>query len=350
MNKARRLAQGDTVAMVNPAGMPPERFRRYIPLMERYLKEEGFLVKQYLVDERADSTSLAEVFTEAWCDSDVKAVFPICGGPRIFEVIKNLKPRVFTIKPTLFCGSSALSALSVWLSLEAQIVTFFGPHLSFIHPYSSQRENEFTVQSFWSMVMWKKGRTKRISSVHERQHFFSVHDQSQDGAKISNIYHRPDLIRDEKRRDTTFFSLTQECVEGKMCCITLDALVEMKRQEILPDLSGTILFTETVDCTLDQTKKIFWELSETHTLGGIKALFLTALTERTDRQIRLFPELRDREKIRVLCQNIADILQIPVLFGFPLGHCFYKITLPQGIPCVVDPNEGSLFLLERPVL
>ncbi len=187
MNKAKRLVIGDTVALVNPAGMPPERFRKYIPLMGKYLEEEGFVVKTYLVDDGARAESLADGFTEAWLDPDVRAVFPICGSNLVFDVIDHLDADQLVRKPVIFCGSSVLSSMSLLLSTQAQVVTFFGPHLPFIHTYAPQREAEFSIQSFWDMVMWKKGRTKRISAVHERHHFFSVRDPEMDGVKITNI-------------------------------------------------------------------------------------------------------------------------------------------------------------------
>jgi muramoyltetrapeptide carboxypeptidase LdcA involved in peptidoglycan recycling len=350
MNKAQRLSLGDTVALVNPAGMPPVRFMRYIPLMEKYLCEEGFVVKKYLAENTSNPEQLASMFMGAWTDPVVQAVFPICGNPIIFEVLKYLKAKRMEQKPIIFCGSSVLSALSVWLFQNARIVTFFGPHLPFIHTYAPQRENEFSVQSFWSMVMWKKGRTKRISSTHELQHFFSVRDQSHVPVKLSNIYRRSDLIKDERRRDATFISPTQEIVRGNTFCITLGALLEMKRLGMLLDISGSIVFTETMDWDLERVKGAFMELSNSTVFHGVNAVFITALTERTDRQEKQFPELQDSEKIEALCQSISSIIQMPIFYGFPLGHGSYKMTMPQGIPCTIDPDDGSVSLQECPVI
>jgi len=66
MQKPARLALGDTVALVNPAGMPPERFRHYIPLMEEYVQKEGFQTKMCLAQDGSSDQELAEVFTSAW--------------------------------------------------------------------------------------------------------------------------------------------------------------------------------------------------------------------------------------------------------------------------------------------
>src|SRR3989344_2308068 len=293
MNRAKRLAKGDTVALVNPAGMPPERFRKFIPLMERYLVEEGFVVRNYLADEGADAQNLAQKFTEAWLDQAVRAVFPICGSEQIFEMMQYLDPHKLARKTVVFCGSSVLSSLSLWLNAKANIVTFFGPHLPFIHTYAPQRENEFSVQSFWNMVTWKKGRTKRIQSVHEKHHFFSVKDPLAKGVRISNIYLQPDLISDERRKDAKFYTLLNTPITGTTYCITLGAMLTLTRLKQLPSPNGTIVFTETMDWTLTQVKEAFSEIVQTRAFEGVRAVFLTALTERTDRKERLYPELRD---------------------------------------------------------
>ncbi len=349
MNKAKRLTVGDTVALVNPAGMPPERFRKFIPLMERYLREEGFIVKTYLADENADVGSLAQHFTKAWLDPDVRAVFPICGGDRIFEVMQHLNPSELEAKPVVFCGSSVLSALSLWLSAHAQLVTFFGPHLPFIHTCAPQREAEFSVQSFWSMVMWRKGRIKRIPSVHEKHHFFSVKDPAAVGVKITNIYFQPDLIIEKRRRDAKFYTSISAPVGGTSYYLTLGAMLILCRGKVLPTSAGSIVFTETVDWTFRQVRDAFIELAQAHAFEGAKAVFLTALTERTDRKECLYPELRDEGKIKELCDFLSDLLSLPVLYGFPLGHGAYKLTMPQGIGCSVDPADGSISLVELPV-
>jgi len=350
MNRAKRLSVGDTIALVNPAGMPPERFRKFIPLMEQYLREEGFVVKTYLANEDANVETLAQNFMNAWLDPDTRAVFPVCGGDRVFEVTQHLNPRELEAKPIVFCGSSVLSTLSLWLMANTKLVSFFGPHLPFIHTYAPQREAEFSVQSFWSMVMWKKGRVKRIPSVHEKHHFLSVRDPDAVGVKISNIYFQPDLIIDERRRDAKFYTSLVVPVKGVTFCITLGALLALSRSKQLPAPAGAIVFTETMDWTFQQVRDAFVELEQARAFVGAKALFLTALTERTDRKERLYPELRDEIKIQELCKYLSDLLDLSVLYGFPMGHGAYKLTIPQGVECVVDPTDGSLSLLGPPVL
>lgn len=317
--------------------------------MKRYLVEEGFLVKDYLAPEDAPTKDLAEEFTKGWLDPDVRAVFPICGSEKIFEVIQYLDPLPLAGKPVIFCGSSILSALSLWLNTYADLVTFFGPHLPFIHSYAPQREPEFTVQSFWSMVLWRSGRTKRISSAHERYNFFSVRDTSLPRVTMRNIYLQNHLIKDAKKRDVSFFTNLEDSVEGATCCITLGAMLALRKMGSLEIRPGSIVFTETMDWSLEQVWDALNELTQAGVFTNAKALFLTALTERTDRRELQYPELRDPKRIQEFCKLISSLLGLPVLYGFPLGHTAYKLTVPQGVRCTVNPIDGSVTLSEPPV-
>lgn len=348
MQRAKRLTLGDTVALVNPAGMPPERFRKFLPLMENYLLEEGFKVKKYLAPADANSKELAKTFTAAWTDHDVRALFPICGSELIYDVISNLHSEDL-LRPIIFCGSSTLSALSLWIMQQTKTVTFFGPHLPFIHSRAPQRENEFTIQSFWDMLMWKKGRTKRITTVHERHHFFQV-DPDGETAFISNIYERPDLISDARRKDISFASNSSGMLIGKTTLVTLGVLTEMLARNLLVPLDGCILFTEIMEWHLDKIEQMLIKVLSHRLLSGIHGVYLTSFTERTDRNEKLFLELLDQPKIIALCEKLSALIGIPVIYGFPLGHCAYKLTLPQGIDTEVDLGHGSLVLLQKPLL
>lgn len=349
MLKPARLNSGDTVALVNPVGMPPERFRHYIPLMEEYLKAEGFKIKTYYAPENAGQQELAGVFISAWIDPEVKAVFPICGGFSIYEVVKHLDAEAMRSHPVLVVGSSLLSVLSIWITQRADMLTFFGPHIPFLHTRSPQRENEFTIQSFWDMVMWKIGRTKRIATVHERHHYFRVNSEA-DSVLVTNIYKRSDLITDPRRRDVSFVSAHKGKICGKTAFITLGSLLEMVRRDMLLPLEGCVLFTETMDWRFEEVRAALKEILSHPSLRGLRGVFITALTERTDRIEKLFEELNDQKQILDLCEYTSDLANTPAIYGFPLGHCAYKLTLPQLIECEVDLEEGTLLLKERPVL
>ncbi len=349
MLKPKHLSEGDTVALVNPAGMPPERFRHYLPCMQDYLQSEGFLTKTYYAAERASPEDLARTFEAAWSDERVMAVFPVCGSELIWEVLRHLDPEVLRRRSVILAGSSLLSALSAWISQQTEVVTFFGPHLPFLQKKSPQRENEFTVQSFWGMVMWKVGRKKRIATVHEQHHFFRV-ESHLESVLLTNIYQKSDLITDARRRDVQFVSLFQGKVSGKSLCVTLGALVEMVRRGMLRSLEGHILFTETMDWRFEQVEEAFKEILGDPSLRGLRGVFVTALTERTDRKVKLFSELKEKERLKKLCERISTLANAPTVYGFPLGHCAYKLTLPQGIGCEVDLEQGSVLLKERPVI
>jgi len=188
-----------------------------------------------------------------------------------------------------------------------------------------------------------------MASVHERHHFFRVEPQAET-ILVTNIYRRPDLIIDYRRRDVSFISPHTGKIFGKTACVTLGSLLEMVRQDVLLPLEGCILFTETMDCGFVEVKKAFSEVLAHRSLQGLRGIFITALTERTDRTIRLFDDLKDEKQIRDLCSHVSGRTNAPTAYGFPLGHCAYKLTIPQYIDCEVDLEEGTLLLKQKPVL
>ncbi len=348
MQRAKRLIPGDTVALVNPAGMPPERFRKCLSRMKDYILEEGVKVKQYLAPADAGPKELATTFTAAWTDHDVSALLPVCGSELIYDVIPHLRSKDL-LRPVIFCGSSTLSALSLWIMQQTETITFFGPHLPFIHLRAPQRENEFTIQSFWDMLMWKKGRTKRITTVHERHHFFQVNPDAEMSV-VSNIYERTDFISDYRRKDVSFASNFSGILHGRTTFVTLGVLTEMLTRNLLAPLDGCILFTEIMEWRLDKIEQVLTNVLLHPLLAGIHGVYLTSFTERTDRSEKLFLELLDRQKIVALCERLSTLIDAPVIYGFPIGHCAYKLTLPQGIDAEVDLGHGSLVLHKKPLL
>lgn len=166
---------------------------------------------------------------------------------------------------------------------------------------------------------------------------------------VTNIYGRSDLITDPRRRDVSFVSAHTGKISGKTACITLGSLLEMVRQDMLLPLEGCILFTETMDWRFEEVRAALGEIFAHPSLHGLHGVFITALTERTDRIEKLFRELKDQKQILDLCEYASSLANAPAIYGFPVGHCAYKLTLPQLTECEVDLEEGTLLLKERPV-
>ena len=81
-------------------------------------------------------------------------------------------------------------------------------------------------------------------------------------------------------------------------------------------------------------------------------IVFSSFSERTDHKDTQFPELRSQELILRFLRETSDFLggKKEIFYGFPVGHCAYKLTLPIGVRATFVGNEGELLLHESPYL
>jgi muramoyltetrapeptide carboxypeptidase len=128
------LQAGDRVAVVAPAGpAPPDLLARGVAVLESW----GLQVQTcFTVGERdarlpylaADDAARAEQLQRAWCDPGVAAVLCARGGYGTLRILDLLDwDAMAAAGPTLFVGSSDVTALHAVLGPRCGRVTLFGP-------------------------------------------------------------------------------------------------------------------------------------------------------------------------------------------------------------------------------
>lgn len=351
MQKPKVLRQGDTVALVNPAGMLPERFSRQLEYIKEYLEASGFMVKDHVVyQDWEKAQNRVKGLHRAFDDPDVKAIFPICGGKLIYDVVPKLDYERIGKNPKIFCGSSKVSSLTTMIAERSNLVSIFGPHLNFLNPKASKRENLFSVRSFWNMLLWD-WHGKSGLSRHEAAHFFSAPRQAGEEIRIKNIYRSPGNIKREEWRDNFYHALAaQATVSGSLLPASLEVLIEICRVGMVPNVSGKMLMLDALDTSLGQTFALLQDFGAFVDIQSANALIFTSICERTDRRARMFTQLGDRTHVVAFLERVADFVgrKLPVLFGFPLGHCAYKLTLPVGVEATIHTESGDIVLHEIP--
>jgi muramoyltetrapeptide carboxypeptidase LdcA involved in peptidoglycan recycling len=345
------LQIGDGVALVNPAGMLPERFKNQYGYVKAHLKELGFSVKDLVIqDDRENAQRRSEMLMTAFSDPQIKAILPLCGGARIYDILPLLDYDVLANNPKIICGSSELSALMVLIAEKAEMVTFFGPHLNFLNPKASKPENWFTLRSFWNMLQWDWHGRNGLNR-NEAYHFFAVPRVPTFPLKIRNIYRDPARITDYRYRDNFYCaSNTERNVTGKLLVGSLATLVKLCEDRLAPNVAGKIVVLDSLDMSLETVAKLFQSFSAHCNLSCAEAVVFSSLAERTDRSMFLYPELRDPDQIKDFLQKVSGLLggEISVFHGFPIGHCAYKLTLPIGITASIIAETGDLLLEESP--
>ena len=347
----RPLQLGDGIALVNPAGVLPERFKNQHRYVKAHLKELGFLVKDFVIESGwEDAQRRSEMLMAAFTDPQVRAILPLCGGAKIYDVLPLINYDVLASHPKIICGSSELSILVMTIAEKADMITFFGPHLNFLNPKASKLENRFTVRSFWNMLQWDWHGRNGLSR-NEAYHFFAVPREQISPVTIRNIYRDPTRIVNVRYRDNFYYTTNPEqSVIGKLLIGSLEALVRLCEEGLAPDITGKIVMLDSLDMSLATVAKLFQRFNVHCNLSRAEAIVFSSLTERTDRDSLLYPELRDQDQVKNFLREISELLggKPPLFHGFPVGHCAYKLTLPIGITASIIAETGDLLLMESP--
>jgi len=347
----RPLQSGDGVALVNPAGVLPERFKNQHGYVKAHLEELGFLVKDMVIESGWENAQRrSETLQEAFTDPQVKAILPLCGGARIYDILPLIDYAVLASHPKIICGSSELSALVVTIAEGAGIVTFFGPHLNFLNPKASKLENRFTVRSFWNMLQWDWHGRNGLSK-NEAYHFFASPRKPMLPVTIRNIYRDPTRITNDSYRDNFYHALgSGQNVTGKLLIGSLAVLVRLCEEGLHPDVTDKIVMLDSLDMSLETVAELLQRFNAYCDLSRATAVVFSSLAERTDRANLLYPELRDPNRVRDFLRKVSILIGggPPLFHGFPIGHCAYKLTLPIGITTSIVAGNGDLLLAESP--
>lgn len=351
MIKPNRLMVGDCVAIINPAGMLPNRFSKQLHYIKEYLESLGFSVKDCMeYDDWQNAQKRADKINQCFDDDSIRAIFPVCGGNLVYDILNKLDYDLIGKNPKIICGSSELSSLMNIITERSQLITFSAPHLNFINHKSSKRENLFTIRSFWNMFLWQWQGKKGLDN-HEAYNFFKAPKNEEAAIEMHNIYFRHDKIRKDKYKDNYFIALDKYGnITGLPLVISLESLIKLLNKGFTFNLRNKILMLDTLDKNFDDVVSLMKVLTNQIDFQIISTLCFTSITERTDRINKNFPELCRLDDIKYFLTRAEKIInkELPIIFGFPIGHCSYKLTVPIGIPISIDTETGNIILKEKP--
>lgn len=101
----------------------------------------------------------------------------------------------------------------------------------------------------------------------------------------------------------------------------------------MPDLSGFILLIEDVDEPPYKVDRMLTHLRRAGLLAGLAGVAVGQFTNCTDAW--------DVPVAAVLAERLGG-LGVPVLGGLPIGHGVGQVTVPVGVPAVLDADAGTL--------
>lgn len=344
--KPECLSMGDTIALVSPANNLSERFEKQEEYSIAYLEKLGYKVKNYINHKDVTNPVVrANTLLEAYADIDVKAILPICGGEKVYEIINLLDYSFISQHPKIICGYSFMASLLLAITEYANCNTFIGPHINFINDKSTNRELLYTVSAFWSVLSWADVEKTGLSN-YERA--FLPKRLSDRTLELSNVYRNSDKLK-QSRRDISYIALNNVSTkESIVVAQSLDGLVFMDKYDISLNFNNKLLLLDTLDNSFEDIKVKLKTLNTKYSFNNLSGIVFSSFNERSDKNTYQL-DLQNKTKIRNFLNDIYDLFGISNLYyGFPMGHCKYKLTVPIGIKAIFNSISGNLVYTESP--
>ncbi|GAA4535457.1 S66 peptidase family protein [Amycolatopsis samaneae] len=291
-----RLREGDTIALVAPAGpVPPDLLDAALPVLRGWgvRVEVGACVRAapgtpyYLSD--SDSARAAE-FTEAWLDPSVHCVLAARGGygtQRMLDLVDW--PALRAAGPKIFAGSSDVTALHRAVDVHLGLDSLFSPMPA----------------------------TTLFDEVAAEQ--------------LRRTLFEPEKTR--ILRSTGFETLVPGQATGRLCGGNLAVLAAgIGTPEHRP--ADGIAVLEDVTENVYRLDRLFTQLLRSGWFDGVSGVVLGS-----------WDDCGDPAKIRAMLVDRLGPLGVPVVGEFGFGHVPGSPTLPLGAEAELDAGLGTLTLL-----
>lgn len=291
------LKPGDTVAVIAPAGpVEPAEIRPGLDL----LAASGFEVVEgdHLYDQRdylagRDEHRLADLHA-ALRNRGVKAVICARGGYGIHRLLGRIDFGLFRRRPKILVGYSDITSLHLAVHRKTGLITFHGPLVKDLLK-NHQRNFRFLLDII------SKGRTPSLDLQKARV-------------------------------------LSPGRAEGSLVGGNLSMITHLLGTRFMPDLKGKIVFLEDTGEALYRIDRMLNHLRLSRRMKGISALMAGQ-----------FGDCGDAARIDDLLLEAVSGLDIPVVSGLPFGHGEANMTLPVGLPAVLNTRRRTLTLTEPAV-
>lgn len=312
--KPKRLAPGDTVGLVAPAG--PSSDDERVRYSGDLLRSLGFKVKegehvydrdQYLAG--ADEDRASDVNT-MFGDDDVDAVFTLRGGYGTQRMLPYLDYELIARNPKVIIGSSDITGILIAIYEKTGMVGFHGPA-------AGGNYSDYALSEFRKVLMEPANRTR----IGEAPPFEQ----------------RPGRV--EKTNRVT--RVNGGKAEGRLIGGNLTLVSTLMGTPYEPDFRDRIVFLEDVNeapYRIDRMLTQLWLAGKLQSAAGI-AFGKFTKTEDDGNTFSI------EEIIRRRCTPLG----IPVVSGLMIGHIADKTTVPIGIMARLDGDTGALELLEAAV-
>ncbi|HVR97859.1 MAG TPA: LD-carboxypeptidase [Thermoanaerobaculia bacterium] len=310
-----RLRPGDTVGLVNPAGVVWEPVN--VEIVIESLAALGFKAKRgpNLLARRGyfagtDEQRAADL-NAMFADPEVRAIHCVRGGWGSARILPRLDWQTIARNPKILLGYSDITALLLALHAKTGLVTFHGP-------VAAAQWNPFNV-----------GYMKRVLQEGEAVTFENLKEIDED-----------DLTVVENRVQT----LRPGTARGRLLGGNLTVLTSLIGSDYLPDWDGCILFIEDVEEAPYRIDRMLTQLRLAGILQKARAVIWGNCTD--CKPGAGFGSLTVTE---VLQDHLLP-LGVPAWAGAMIGHIDRQFTLPVGVEVEVEATAGTIRMAEPAVV
>ena len=314
--RPKRLAAGDTIALVSPASATFNSLD--LQIARESLEALGFKVRQgehmmerhgYLAG--ADKARADDINT-AFSDRSVDGIHAIRGGWGSARLLPYLDFDTIRRHPKVLIGYSDITALLLSIHAKTGLITFHGP-------IGLGRWDA------WSLDYYRRVLMGGEPVTYANKQGISGDRNSLVQVEFRTLTHTPGKAR------------------GRLLGGNLTVLTAILGSPYLPDWDGAILFCEDVGEDLYRVDRMFTQLKLAGVLSKIKGFVFGSCSECGPGEG--YASLTLEEIIR----DHVKPLGVPAWQGAMIGHAQPQWTLPVGAEVEIDASAGTIRLIDAAV-
>ncbi|MBN2059727.1 MAG: LD-carboxypeptidase [Deltaproteobacteria bacterium] len=288
--KPSRLKKGDKIGIVAPAGpVKNSELQASIKLImeygyQVYVSPNVYAQADYLAGD--DNARLSD-FHKMFEDQEIKAVLCARGGYGSLRLIDKISYDLVRRNPKILIGYSDITALLISIFQKTGLITFHGP-------------------------LAKELAGKKKIFVDSLFRTISTTD--------------PITLRFAEGK-----SYRKGIAEGVLIGGNLTLICGLLGTPFFPPLEKVILFIEEKGEDVYRLDRMFTQLRLSGRLRGLSAMIFGG-----------FEDCGHKPAVEKLLMDITSDFGFPVCSKFPAGHGDENITLPIGLPALLDTGEMTL--------
>ena len=313
IKRPRRLAEGQTVAIVAPASVTYESLQLQLAL--EALKAMGLraTVGEHVMDRfgylAGNDRDRAADINAAFVDPEVDAVFALRGGWGASRLLPFIDFDAIRDNPKIMLGYSDITSLLNAIYAKSGVVSFHGPNLM-------SRWNEFTYQSMREVLF---------------------------DAKPARYINPVDLDGELVARRNRIQTIVPGRTDGPLIGGNLTLMSALLGTPYLPKFDNAILFLEDVGEAIYRVDRMLTQLKLSGHLQKVSGIVFGHFTG-----VKPNPGLGNFALMDILKQH-CEPLGVPCYFGAMIGHVDQQSTVPVGGKARMDASKGVLELTEAAV-